>query len=204
MSKLIISTQHIDFYNQEGFLELEEVIPSFLYDELRLNLLKAKSQRHLSRQLPVFKKLIQNRSLLSIALELSSKKFLRYGLDLLITSDYAELYKKPIYFRQLFSFTGIAMGLFINLSSEPTPKSSEPGALSLFPSNPRGATFFKATHALDFSLIHQHEKQLLILFCFMDSRYKLNPFDPFAHDVKKEDKSFGDKLSDKFHPLIYK
>lgn len=206
MSKLIIDTQHIDFYKTHGFLELEGLISDKGLEDLSLDLMTAKPEdrRYLSRKLLSFGKISRNRILQSLALELTSKPLLKYGLDLVITEKDKAKYKEPVYFRQLFSYTGIALGLCINISSrEITRDPIDSTSTCLFPSKPGSGTFFKASKALDFSYLQPDEKQLLMIFCFTDSRYKLNPFDPFAHDVKKEGMAFGDKLSEKFHPLIY-
>ncbi len=206
MSKFAIDIQHIDFYKEHGFLEIENLISPALLEVLSLDLLdySPDQSRYLSRKHDAFQKVIKNKSIKNLALELTSKSLLKHGLDMLITIEDKEKHKDPVYFRQLFSYTGIALGLCINLSSDDIAREENNSEHDcLFPSKRRSGTFFQPSKAIDFSYLTKHEKQLLILFCYTDSRYKLNPLDPFAHDVKNEGMSFGDKLSDKYHPLIY-
>ncbi len=202
MSKFTIDIQHIDFFREEGFLELEDLISKPLYEELRKDLIHFDDTniRHLSRRFDSFKKLSKNRTIQSLALELTRKSTLKYGLDLLITEKMTEKEPEPIYFRQMFSYTGIALGLFINLSSFEKEETEQ----SLFPSKPQSGIFFKPNSQVDFSKLQNNEKYLLMIFCFEDSRYKDNPFDPFTREVIQEKKSFGDKISEAFHPLIHK
>lgn len=184
---------------EHGALELEGLISPSMYAGLRQDLSEHKETRNLQAKAPSFAKLTKSKSIRSIALELTKKTFLKFGLSWTITKDLESSFPDPFYFRQIFSYTGIAMGVLINLSETESEKDPE----DIFPSKPMSATFFKPIKQLDFSKLNPSDLYTLLIFCYSDSRYKLNPFDPYSHDVKKEGQSFGDKLSEKHHPLIY-
>lgn len=77
---------------------------------------------------------------------------------------------------------------------------------SIFPKEAGSGVFFAPDIPLDFSALLQESTvhYILIVYTAASSVYILNRKDPLFHYLKNMDYNFGDRLNDRFNPLIYK
>lgn len=170
--------------------------------------------RDLWRRNELVKKYVTNRSLAEIASELIEYKPLRLAFDqfypsLSKTSPFLQkgLYKQflqqPRSLKEISSIQGLLCGLVICLSGEP---GEENKPVTIFPSIPGNGTFFSVDAVLDFQelLQEQAHRYLMVAYTHATSIYVLEENDPQTHELKRLGYVFGDKLSDRDHPLVYR
>ena len=73
-----------------------------------------------------------------------------------------------------------------------------------FPSSPGNGVFFDPKTIIDFTelTLHPDNCYLLITYTSQAGVYVLNEEDPHTHFLKNYGYSFGDKLIDKYHPIL--
>jgi hypothetical protein len=76
----------------------------------------------------------------------------------------------------------------------------------IFSSTPGHGVFFHPQTPIPFDWLKEHPKCAYLLFAYVEqvSLYKLNPFDPATHYLKKLGYVFGDRVRDNTHPVIYR
>lgn len=163
------SFEHRDFFSKNGYIEFEQLIS---LDECAL--LRSKTaDLDLWRQDPLVKKISLRSQYGEIASELSHKKILRIGFDLLL--DHSQTF--PLLESSIQPF----MGVLIILSEE------KMGSV----------LFFEPHYPLP-----KAEKAFLIVYCESKTLYQFKKNDPYTHHLKKLGYVFGDLIKSHTHPLI--
>jgi hypothetical protein len=123
-------------------------------------------------------------------------------------SPYSKLIQKKISLQSMSSIQGIVCGLMLCLSSSneshcDLEEEIKPHCFSLKAGN---GVYFTSNAEIDFpSLVErQGQRYLLIAYTKKTMIYVVQPEDPHAHDLKKLGYSYGDILTIKHHPVVYK
>ncbi len=187
--KTTLTAQQLSFYTRNGYIEFE-------YDPAEIFPLIRSPGRDLFRSHPPLQNFLM-RKLGPIALALTGKKQLRLGCDQTLPA--ADLPKKALPVKDLFSLQGLALGALIAEHPAQPAKRAPLGLLPL-PSSPTHILFFKPTLLLDWS--HVSSDLYLALFTLSNGIYVHNPKDPQTNYLKPLGYHFGDLLKNEFHPLI--
>lgn len=219
--KLTVLNQHLAFYQQNGFIEFEDVISledlEKLTTEIDLKLAKRleipsnkliktpsydiyRKGRDLFRDSDLIKSYSLKRNYAEIAKTLSNSNSLRIAYDQAIYSN--KVSENPLMemasLEEISSFQGIVCGLIIRLND--IEDSEE---LAFLPSKKGNITFFKPNTPLPLKyLFDKKNKFFMIVYSMIKSIYKLNEHDPNKNYLKKFGYVFGDLLKDKFHPVV--
>lgn len=167
------------------------------------------------RSSPQIKKLVAQKQLAEIAAELIEQKTLRLGYDQLFPEFRGRIYKTAVSdaYHQLLntqltlagisSIEGVQCGLMICLKGDGTAPADHGTVFSKIPGS---GVFFHPDAPLDFHHIQQHplHSYLLIVYARNNATYKLNEIDPHTYSLKHLGVTFGEKLSDKFNPIVYR
>jgi hypothetical protein len=167
--------------------------------------------RDLFRQEDSIKKLVLHRRLAEIAVELTEARSLRIGYDQLLPGEpkppyidtaYNQFLMNPGTLQDKSCLIPVICGLIICL--EPSPDEEAPSPL--FSKTPGNGIFFKADLPMDLSNLTQSPGGRYLLITYVDPRtvYVFNEKDPHTHHLKHIGYVFGDRLSDKLNPLIYR
>lgn len=181
--------------------------------------------RDLWRSDEALKKLVLSSQLAELASELIEFKPLRIGFDQFYPSmpvearpiGYSDSYREtllhPQTLKDLSCVQGVLCALAICLAGSendaPKIQSAEAPALSssvIFPSRAGNAVIFDPQVTIDFHSILQEEphRYLLITYTHATSLYFLQETDPLTHEMKRLGYVFGDRLSDKLNPIVYR
>ena len=183
---------------------------------------------------PVIKKIVTQRTYGEVAAELFLQQPLRLAYDQLIIPPtpaiiqteanpvYVELIEKGATLESMSGIQGIIGGLMLCLSDAPIKvepegevkekeeKEEEPEnklqETSLFANQAGNGVFFDNTVVIPFSELAERQNQrfLLIVYTQQVSVYVMQKTDPHLHHLKRFGYQFGDKLSIKHHPIIFR
>lgn len=167
--------------------------------------------RDLYREDEALKKHVLHRRLAEIAVELTEARSLRIGYEQLFVGETKEPLIENVYNQFLHQegtlqnkscITPVVCGLMLCL--EPATFPEIPPAL--FPKTAGSGVFFKPDLPFDLTFLShaQGGRYLLIVYAHPRTVYILNDNDPHTHALKHKGYVFGDKLSDKLNPLIYR
>ncbi len=219
--KISVLNQHQAFFQQNGFIEFEEVlsieaidiltqeIDNLLAKRLEIPTFKLikktsydlyRNGRDLFRDSALIKSYSLKRNFAEIAKTLSCTNSLRLAYDQAIYSN--KVSDNPLMemasLEEISSFQGILLGLIIRLSDQ-----EDNEGLAFLPSKKGNVTFFKANTPIPLKYIFdQKEKFFMIVYSKVKSIYKLNEDDPNKNYLKKFGYVFGDLLRDKYHPIL--
>lgn len=181
--------------------------------------------RDVWRSEDVLKKLVLNSQFAELASELIEFKPLRIGFDQLYPSlpvearpmDHSDPYRetllRPQNLKELSCIQGVLCALAICLVGSESPVLAEdsegvatPSAPVIFPNVAGNGVIFDPQTTIDFRSILQKEphRYLLITYTQATSLYFLQETDPLTHEMKRLGYVFGDRLSDKLHPIVYR
>lgn len=157
------------------------------------------------------KKMILSRSLAGIAGELIEQKPLRFGYDALFpavaktpTRDaYASFLHTTPTLEEMSCIQGVLCGAMLCLSAE--APISEENPTTLFSKTPGNAVFFSPDWPLPLHEIYQNPgyTYLLLVYVKANAVYCLQQGDPHLHNFKRLGYSFGDRLKEPIHPIVY-
>jgi len=211
--KFIVDNSHREFFEENGWIEFEEVLPvesciailssiqqvlrlrkapqkaSFPGDEVEL----FKAGRDLWRDDPGLKQAIAHRTLSEIVSELVEVKPLRLAYDQLLLSQVQECLPGNALLGSIGPCQGILAVLAICLEGTGTDLlPSEPGNIcAIKPTTPLNLPDLKGTF-------------LLIGYCRAVARYAIQSLDPCANLLKTWRYAAGDRLIDRLHPIVYR
>lgn len=214
--KFLILDSQINFFEENGFIEFENVFPKeklqILENEVD-TIFKSKKNlnffeqyiafRDLFRKSSIIKKIVLDKNLASIVKAISNKSSLRVLFDQTFLTNKQNLFESSITINDLISFQGAVCFLLIKLdnnialSSNPLPKKM--GSLM----------FFKSSTSIDTPQINlkdlysNFQKFLFIGYGDVKTIYKFNKKDPNLNYLKNYGYSFGDRLKDEFHPIVF-
>lgn len=127
-------------------------------------------------------------------------------------NSYTNLFHQPHTLAEVSCCQKVICGLMLCLSNE-NPDSDEgsdeeisenPEGLNIFPTTPGNGVYFSPYFPIDFLDLcrKQQCRYLLIVYTHFHSFYVKEERDPHVHDWKRLGYLFGDKLNDKFNPII--
>lgn len=158
------------------------------------------------------KKIILSHSLAGIASELIEQKPLRFGYDKLfpaVTSiptrdSYAAFLQTTPTLEEMSCIQGVLCGAMLCLSNE-NGRMNEEISSTIFSKNPGHAVFFAPGWALPLNEIYQNPgcSYLLLVYTKVNAVYFAQQGDPHLHHFKRLGYSFGDRLKEPFHPIVY-
>lgn len=228
--KLATDKAHRDYFYKNGNIEFDsifnpaqvnemnEAIDTILCKSLATQPKKLSTKdagqlfregRDLWRKDESIQKLLLNKRLAEIAVELMEVRSLRMGYDQLLLTESKSVMSDPKDpYHQFLLQTGtlqerscltpVICGLMIclkpALAGEPNP---------LFSNTAGNVVFFKGDLPLDLSFLTYAEEGRYLLLSLVDPRtvYILNEKDPQTHALKRLGLVFGDRLTDKLNPL---
>jgi len=171
--------------------------------------------RDLSRQEPLIRKIATNPHIAEIAAELTHQPLLKLAYDQVISftdspkskhnaqSPFAGLLENPPSLQEMSCFQDLLCGLLICVSNE---RKGENDNLSPFSCKPGSGVFITPALRLSLEELYGDHEALYLLITYASPRsvYILQPSDPNTHNLKKLGYVFGDRLSEKFHPTVYR
>lgn len=216
--KFALAKEHHDFFDKQGFIEFEELIPQSSLEKLskairqqigsRINQLPDRLNREdptrlylngrdLWRNHPEIKKQATNRNLATIASGLVRQKPIRLALDQWIPAGFD--WKNISTLEQLVPVQGLLAGVFIAIDSGVLGENG-----SIFPGQAGNVLIVKPDTQLPFNELSLERNQsfLLIAYGSRNSVYIHKETDPLTHYLKEFDYVFGDRLPDNLHPLL--
>lgn len=232
--KYVTDKSHRDYFYKHGMIEfdnlcsldqmyeLNQAIDNLLCSKLSITLDKLNKlqpdeiflQAHdLFRQDEYIKKKLLHKSLAEIAVELMEVRSLRMGYDQLLIGQSKPSALQTVYDRFLHQegslqdrscLKPVTCGLLICLETSIT--SSDANTVAILPKKVGSAVFFKADIPLDLTSLSNAQGGRYLLVVYVDQRtvYILNEKDPHTHALKHIGYVFGDRLSDRDHPLLYR
>lgn len=230
--KFATDKSHRDYFYKHGTIEFDELFSPEQIHELNVaidavlckNLSIRKDQlarqtpqelflggRDLFRRDESIKKLLLHRRLAEIAVELMETHFLRMGYDQLLLGEtkqpiiettYDRFLRREGTLQEKSCITPIICGLMLCLD----PAQASENSSAFFPKTAGSGVFFKPDIPLDLSFLCQALGGRYLLIAYAEARtvYILNENDPHTHALKHIGYVFGDKLSDKLNPIIYR
>ena len=161
------------------------------------------------------KRVVLNNSLAEIASQLLEQSPLRLGYDQFFPKNMRSFYRKNAYADLLInakslldfsSIQGVLCGLMISLESDQDSRVVSEGVIDIFSKNTGNGIFFKPDATIDFqSLANNYTGQyLLIVYVQPASVYLFKEQDPHTHFLKGLGHVFGDRLSDRWHPIVFR
>lgn len=222
------ASEHRDFFRKQHLIEFEDLlseaqlklllaaIDSTLASRLKTYSKKAMqlsamdlfmAGRDLWRSSEAIKRVVLAKQLAEMVFDLMEIKPLRLGYDQLIAvnslEDQSLVGLEPKSLQAMSCLQGVLCGIMLCLSSSANSDSPQ---TSLFPNKAGNAVFFSAEVEIDFKLLNQHlgQRYLLIAYTQPTALYVSNPCDPNVHSLKSLGYNFGDKLTDKLHPIVYR
>lgn len=177
------------------------------------------SARDLSRENEYVKKIALNSRFAEIASELTTVRPLRFGFDQLFMTvlpalqdkesfnPYLDFMQPDMTFKERCSLRGVVCGLMICLSNENEEEGlADKETVSLFPKKAGSAVFFSPEVLFDFNPLIQDNKAkyLMIVYTKSSAIYQLEENDPGTHHMKSLGYVFGDHLSDKLNPILFR
>lgn len=229
--KFAIASEHRDFFQKQRTIEFDnllsqkqmsalcEGVESSLSERLVNDPLSASpgkqflSGHDLWRSSAQVKKVVMQKQLAQCAADLAEVSALRFGYDQLfpelrgrtyrsaISDAYHHLLNHSASLNGISSIQGIVCGLMLCLQGDSTGP-AETG--SVFTTIPGNGVFIHPDFILDFQYLMKHPMQryLLIVYTKNNAVYARNDADPHTHALKPLGYNFGEKLSDKFHPMV--
>lgn len=232
--KLATDKSHRDYFYKHGMIEFDALLNSDQIQELNVSINKILMQElaipavklerqnaydlfmrghDLFRKDDGIKKNILHRRLAEIAVELMEVRALRIGYDQLLsgvlqssTDDAKNVYTQYLQdegsLQDKSCIKPVICGLLVCL--EPADSIEIPPAL--LSKTPGSGVYFKPDLPFDLTFLAHAKKGRYLLITYADPRtvYILNDKDPHTHSLKHRGYVFGDRLSDKLNPLVYK
>jgi hypothetical protein len=180
------------------------------------------SGRDLFRSNDQLKKLILNNQFAEIASELIEFRPLRFGFDQLYSTvltstkerddfnPYKKLVTSPKTLNTTTCLQGVLCGLMICLKNDRKVTDEKPASneerISIFSKTPGNAVYFSPDMLIDFNELISDEtaRYLMIVYTHSTAIYYLEESDPQTHVFKSLGYVFGDRLSDRLNPIIFR
>lgn len=229
--KFAITSEHRFHYDQNHLVELEgllsqaqtsamaKAVDNSLAKRLKINeqflTMQQADQlfmvgRDLSREDPIIQRTAYSSNLAAVAAELTNQKTIRFGNDQLYlgleqkeSNPYCKLITTTPTLEEICCLQGVICGLMLCLKNS----SEENGdfATTLFSKTAGNGVYFSAKQPLDLpALFGKSANYLMIVYVQSTTTYFHNPKDPLVFSLKQLGYNYGDRLNDKFHPILYR
>ena len=212
--RFALSKDHLDFFYQNHFIELEDLFTEDHIEGLRQSVEEVLIARigasrdpkkvflhgqNAYKDHPMIKKTVFNKNLASIASELTKIRTLRLASDQILAGNLVEdpLFKTEIPLRDLSSLSPLRCGAVIHIAA-----SKE--LIDPLPKKPGRVTFFSPRLPISFDYLSNTPSllQLMIFYGSEPLTYTLTPSDPHTHDLKKQGYAFGDPIERSVCPVV--
>jgi hypothetical protein len=181
--------------------------------------------RDLWRSNDVLKRFVTQTSFANVASEIMEQRVLRFGYSQLFPAisngfdgeenAYSKFLSSNYTLEQASCIQGIQCGLMLCLSGENQESvipitnfdvSGFPSNINVFSAKPGNGFFFTPQVTIDWKQLFSHLKQryLLIVYTQATSVYVYKEFDPQGNQMKECGYCFGDKLLDKWNPIVHR
>lgn len=230
--KFAIEGDQKQFFNKHHLLEVQGILTDNQLNELNVQIDEAlqarlKEKNALPKKIysngrdfwrfnDTLKKLILNSQFAEIASELVSFRPLRFGFDQLYFTvppsfkeredfnPYKPLMLQLRSLKEMTCIQGLLCGLMICLSGEDKENSSN--VASIFSKQKGHAVFFNPEAVFDLNQLISNEtyRYLMLVYTHPTAIYYLEENDPQTHLFKNFGYVFGDRLSDKLNPIVYR
>ncbi len=226
-----IGREHLQFFYQRHFLELEGLLSPKEVEDLKKEIdhkLKAchtvnslfMGSRDLWRESALIKKIVLSRRLADLVFQLTKIKPVRlaYSQCLKTPTRESSIENLPSFFHQditlqeVSSIKNILCGVVIHLSCcdrEESPLSlsieEDVDTLCPMPKKPGSGIFFSSDTPLNFKRLFELPAQNYLLIAYAGERalYEHEENDPHKHYLKKLGYVFNDKLTSLTHPIVF-
>lgn len=205
--KFAVSAEQRDYLRKKGILPIEGLLRAHELRELNLGI--AEVQKEFSKQDPwmvgrdlwrrneKIKKIVFSKRLAELAFELLQKKPLRIAFDQFLPPNFGlqKTLPKDCSIQEASCIT-LLHGLYIlclktDKSDDNDELEAQGGGYFVLPSSP-----------FPFEMIKPSCSYFLIGYGDLFSQYLFQPNDPHVHFLKSFGYVFGDKLHERFHPLL--
>lgn len=231
--KYEVDNKHREFFSEFGWLECEHVLPEetvhqahrlvlkYLAERLKmpadrldraLPIALYRAGRDLWRQAPEVKSVVCHRSLAEIAAQLVRTSPLRIGYDQSfincdsIFGQDAAVPLRPATLAEVSSIQGMVCGVIIALTKPTSEEPSKPVAhIAPIPRAEGSCVYVSPDTRIDFPRLvaRSDESYLLITYSEAVSCFVLCEGDICGASLKGLGYSYGDRLIDQHHPVIY-
>lgn len=221
MKHLLLEKQ-LSYYREHGFIEFD----NFLSEE-EIFLLETEVKGYLIKKAGSLKKTpdeilylagkdlyLENKKLLSFCMKkkltsllkaFSHESLLRLAFDqsLIFKEDFMPPFSLTESLENIFSYQGLMNVIVFQLQDlKPDPDIEEKSA-SLKPEKKGNLIFIDAKKEMDLAPLFSKNTELyLVGYAKLKAQYVFNPNDPHTHELKKRGLSFGDFLTEKYHPTL--
>lgn len=230
--KYIVDNKHREFFATNGWIEFEELLPQDKVDETQRAIRTAISSRtgidqarleklptedlllkghDVWRDSLAAKNIVCHRTFAEIASELAEVKPLRLAYDqvLMCGQGAPKSFNKVATLEEISSMQGLVCGLLIALQRPAGEQGDETQPISKLmplPSSEGYGLFIAPKAPIEFPALFKREGEcyLLIVYSRVISRYVHTEADPHTHLLKKMGYSYGDKLVDQHHPVLFR
>lgn len=231
--KSAVESEHRQYFRKNHHIEFDGLLTSVQVEEINTGLAEVLASRlhvktphafqepadqtfsvgrDLWRSNDVLRKYATSSRLAEIASELIEYKPLRLAYDqfypslhstvppFLASTPYRELIRQPRSLKEVSCVQGVLGGVILCLAGDTENNHS------LFTGKAGNGVFFSAETVLDFHELFQEKphRYWMIVYTHPTSIYVLQEADPQTHEMKRAGYVFGDKLSEKLNPLVYR
>lgn len=229
--KATLAKEHKDYFYTHQMLECEDLLTpeqmdgaAAAIDQILIKRLGVSSYspeeafvigRDLWRDSIVVKKIVKHASFANIAIDLMQQKNLRIGYDQYFFSGAIPEFLNQNAYKNFLNHNssledrtciqGIVCGLMLCIKGDYCSNADERKTdnKDVFPTKAGQGIFFSSKLPFSFNSLTKRFGQhfLLITYALPNAVYIFQEKDPHLHALKKIGYSFGDKLSDKLHPV---
>ncbi len=182
--KYSISRDQHFFFEKHHFIEFDDLLTAEEHSKLVKGIAKPGTVlRDLSYFSESVKSVTHLPRLAKLASELSRKRPLRFGFD--------QLLRPPFTISNLYNevcIRGLVMALFLSVDDKGGKKSH--------------GIFAEPVCDLALLPLNREEEYIVIGWAEEKALYVLQPNDAYTHELKKQGYVFGDRLTEKWHPIL--
>jgi len=216
--KYLILDSLIKFFDENGFIEFNNVFSSNDLEMLNLEIDKLnlfrhpsfienfKNSRDLFRKSNNFKKIILNNKIISIIKSLSKEVQFRLALDQVMFTKDKNPFDEKVEVNDFFSLQGLFLIFIVRLDEsilDPNLSINEVKEEDILPKKRGSIMFLKNTSFLNFkSMFEKPQKFLIVGFSNFNTLYKIAKKDPNPNFLKTLGYNFGDSLKNSTHPIV--
>lgn len=209
-----VVSEHREFFTRNHYIEFDDLFPAEdLADHVNRVLdsrLKKRSRtaydlfmvgRDVWRNDSHVEKIVLNRAIAEVAADLFKQKTLRIAYDQAISTALSieSSFLKSAKLQEISCFQHLVGGVILRLTPDPAPP-------PVLPRKVGSGVFFGPDFVFPFPSLFQAPSQcfLLIAYCQEKTVYVLEKNDLHTHALKQLGYSFGDKMNNETHPIVFK
>ncbi len=216
-----LAKEHRDFFTKNGMIELEglvndaqlETLLSAITETFKAKLnISPRGRTHIEprelfsaghdlwRESPHIQKILFHRRLAEIATELEFRAPFRIGFDQFIPSE--PIFSEPTSLEEFSYLQGVTCGFILCLKG----MEADEDEMNPFPITPGNVVIFGPDFPIDFTLLNERRGCEYILMTYAQDKvvYRFNEKDSHTHFLKSLGYTFGDKLREATHPMVYR